>query len=95
MTFAAISTAFFCWFFAYSLDNVPYLKWYGRLIDRLPYHMNKPLGRCPFCMAPWLFLLYLITKQNELIHTLWQVPHGFGWVYAANEAFGRYFAPAD
>jgi hypothetical protein len=82
MIVSAISTAFFCWFFAYCLDEVPYLRWYGNLIDRL---------RCPFCMAPWLYILFLLTPSDaNIIQHLWQVAFGFGWVYAGNEAFARY-----
>jgi len=91
MIVSAISTAFFCWFFAYCLDEVPYLHWYGKLIDRLPYRLNKPMGRCPFCMAPWLYILFLLTPSDaNIIKHLWQVAFGFGWVYAGNELFARY-----
>ena len=82
----ATGVAFFCWFFEYCIYEVPYLKWYGKELDKLPEYYADPLGKCPFCTFPWLFLLsqYAFNSQiNTIIFA-------FGFGYAANIAFSKF-----
>lgn len=92
LIFTAISVAFFAWFFNYCAYAVPYLKWYGKLLDKLPTYLSDPLGRCPFCMAPWLILLVIyVPIPSQII----QIAGAFGWAYAASCIFSRYFDESD
>jgi hypothetical protein len=82
-----VSCALFAWFFAYCIDNVPYLKWYGFLLSKLPENLSKPLGFCPYCFAPWFYILTLF-----LPHEIVQVAYAFGWTYAASSFFDKFIS---
>ena len=109
----SFSCAFFAWFFAYAIENVPFLKWYHRFITSLPdrltelchalgFHKAKPewftgiddpLGNCPFCFAPWFYVLFILftdTRPFILTQFIFETAFAFGWIYATNIIFSRY-----
>jgi len=84
----AVCAAFFAWFFEFAIYNVPYLRWYGRFLDKLPDHFSDPLGKCPYCFTPWLILiLFYVPIPTEIKTTI----YAFGIAYGANSFFGKYF----
>jgi hypothetical protein len=92
--FNSVSCALFAWFFNYAIDVVPYLQWYKRLIYKLPDYLSDPLGNCPFCFAPWFYLLFIIFAHVRLFQIeVFQICFAFGWIYAANQFFSRYIEP--
>jgi hypothetical protein len=53
------------------------LSWYGRLIDRLPWYLQKPLGGCYKCFTGEVLLWYFIfTKPFNIIELLFFVCAG-------------------
>ncbi len=97
----AISTALFAQFFTYAIHNVPYLTWYGNLLNKISSDainpklrkngwyswISDPLGNCPYCIAPWLFLILHYVPIPEEIK---EVCFAFGWIYFANACFNRF-----
>jgi hypothetical protein len=57
----------FAWFFEYAIAEVPYLKWYGKLLDRLPNYLADPLGKCPYCFGTWLVIAFYLLPQYEVV----------------------------
>lgn len=91
LVFQAISTAFFAWFFRYAIENVPYLTWYDKLLSKLPECLSDPLGKCPYCFAPWLFIIFQILPSDvQFLQVGTQTAYAFGWIYAANNFFDRH-----
>jgi hypothetical protein len=87
LIFEATSTALFAQFFCYAIIFVPYLQWYSNLINKLPEYLSDPLGNCPYCLAPWLFLLFYYVPIPQEIK---EVCFAFGWIYFINAAFNRF-----
>ena len=88
----AVSMAFFAWFFEFAIDEVPYLKWYGHLLKRLPDYLSDPLGLCPYCLAPWLILLCLYAPiPQEYFYPF----YAFGWAYVASVIFSKFGGDTD
>jgi hypothetical protein len=57
-------------FFISMLIQEPHtpLSWYGKLIDRLPWYLRKPIGGCYKCLTGEVFLWYFIfTKPFNII----------------------------
>lgn len=87
LVFNAVSCAFFAWFFNFAVYEVPYLKWYGFILDKLPEYISDPLGKCPYCLAPWIYLLFTYAPiPDPIISTAFS----FGWIYTANCFFSEY-----
>jgi hypothetical protein len=84
--FKSVSIAFFCWFYEMAIYEVPYLKWIGRWLDKLPDYISDPLGKCPYCTFPWLFLLSFYVFNSEVNIAI----SAFGFGYAANIAFSKF-----
>jgi hypothetical protein len=78
---AGFSCGLFAWFFNYAIEKTWYLKWYFNWLNSLPSKIAKPLGLCPFCFGPWLFVIV------QTIHSKSFCPidliFGIGWAYLA------------
>ena len=44
------------------------LKWYGKIIKRLPWYLYFPLGGCYKCFVGQFCLWYYLVKNNFQIH---------------------------
>jgi len=64
-------------FSALTQDEHTLFSWYGKLIERLPWYLCKPLGGCYRCFTGQLCLwYYLILKPFNLIEWLFFVSAG-------------------
>ena len=55
-------------------DDEMIFGWYGKLIDRLPKWLNKPIGGCDLCMAGQFgFWGYFLLDDYKLIEHLFFV----------------------
>jgi len=64
-------------FSALTQDQHTLLSWYGKLIERLPWYLYKPLGGCYRCFVGQLCLwYYLLTKPFNLVEWLFFVAAG-------------------
>lgn len=87
LIFKAVSAAFFARFYLYALESTPYLAWLNDLYKRMPSWLSYPLGYCPFCFAPWVFVFFETNFAPELVRIL---AYGFGWAYMANLIAGKH-----
>ena len=79
------AAASFAWFFAYAIEETPYLAWYNQLIGLLPEIWQKPFGICPYCSSPWFFFLIHFTNYEILVQTLFAL----GTIYILNCLIAR------
>lgn len=52
-------------FSALAQDDHTLLSWYGKLINRMPWYICKPLGGCYRCFVGQLCFWYLLIGKHE------------------------------
>jgi len=63
-------------FSALTQDEHTLLSWYGKLLNKLPWYLCKPLGGCYRCFVGQVCLWYLVIKGESIIEILFLTSFG-------------------
>jgi len=63
-------------FSALTQDEHTLLSWYGKLLNKLPWYLCKPLGGCYRCFVGQVCLWYLVVKGESILEILFLTSFG-------------------
>jgi len=63
-------------FSALTQDEHTLLSWYGKLLNKLPWYLCKPLGGCYRCFVGQVCLWYLVIKGESVMEILFLTSFG-------------------
>jgi len=63
-------------FSALTQEEHSLLSWYGRLIEKLPWWLCKPLGGCYRCFTGQVCFWYLVIGKREILEILFLTSFG-------------------
>jgi hypothetical protein len=63
-------------FSALTQDEHTLLSWYGKLLNKLPWYLCKPLGGCYRCFVGQVCLWYLVIKGETILEIMFLTSFG-------------------
>ena len=74
-------------FSALTQDEHTLLSWYGKLLNKLPWYLCKPLGGCYRCFVGQVCLWYLVIKGETILEIMFLTSFGIMISMVYNKAY--------